>query len=36
MIHACIASYPLGSGVTPQVDRTESDGRPGADLQGSA
>lgn len=25
MVHAYIASYPLGSGITPQVDREESD-----------
>jgi hypothetical protein len=25
MVHAYIASYPLGSGITPQVDRAESD-----------
>jgi hypothetical protein len=25
MVHAYIASYPLGSGITPQVDRGESD-----------
>jgi hypothetical protein len=25
MVHAYIASYPLGSGITPQIDRAESD-----------
>lgn len=26
MVHAYVASYPLGGGITPQVDRAESDG----------